>query len=71
MLKYRVYFETTASLSVVVDLSSEEIERHGGDAKSAAIEKAYDDMPGDICAHCSGWDQRSGWTYMRLYEERG
>lgn len=55
MPKYRVFFATTASLSVEVELDDEEIERHGGDAKSAAIEKAYDAMPGDICAQCSGW----------------
>lgn len=58
MPKYRVFFETTASLSVEVELDDEEIERHGGDAKSAAIEKAYDHIPGGVCAQCSGWGRK-------------
>lgn len=58
-MKYRVYFQTSASLSVNVDVTEEEIELCDGDANAAAIEKAYTDMPfSDICAQCSGWGQK-------------
>ena len=58
MKKYRVFFETGASLSIDVELSDEEIEATGGDPLAASIEKAYDHLPGDVCAHCSGWGKK-------------
>jgi hypothetical protein len=55
MKKYRVHFETMASVSVDVELSDEEFEDADGDAVEIAIERAYEELPGDVCAQCSGW----------------
>lgn len=68
---YRVYFETSASLSIDVSLTDEEIEAAGGDPLAAAVEKAEDDLPGDICAQCSGYAQRTFTHDMRWSRELG
>lgn len=47
MAKYRVHFQSGASCTVTVEAEDEE----------AAIEAAYDELPGGICAQCSGWGQ--------------
>ena len=48
MTKYRVYLQTMASTSVVVE----------ADTKEEAYEKSGEmDMP-TICAQCSGWGQK-------------
>lgn len=57
MAKYRVYFTTTASLSVDVEVDDD---LTGEDAHDAAIDRAYDEMPSDMCAQCSGW--RTPWS---------
>lgn len=57
MKTYRVYFETTASLSIDVKLTDEEIEAAGGDVNAAAIEKAEDNLPSDVCGMCAGFGQ--------------
>lgn len=50
MKKYQVSFEEGSWLTVYVeypdDAEPDDID---------IIEKAYEEMPGDICAHCSGW----------------
>jgi hypothetical protein len=45
MSMYRIYFHTTASTSVEVE----------ADDYEAAVEAAYDGLPGGICAQCAGW----------------
>lgn len=55
MAKYTVYLETTASMTVTVEVDD------GLDAEEAinkAIDKAYEAIPGDVCAQCSGWGQK-------------
>ena len=47
MTVYYVDFTTTASLSVKVE----------ADDAEAAIDAAYDELPGGVCAPCSGWGQ--------------
>lgn len=51
-MKGRVHFQAMASISVKVEvpdgLDDEE-------ARELAIEKAYELLPGSVCAHCSGW----------------
>ncbi|MEV1013828.1 hypothetical protein AB0I89_24045 [Micromonospora sp. NPDC049801] len=54
MAKYRVYMETTASMTVTVEVDDNLSE---DEAREAAIEKAYDEAPRDVCAQCSGWNQ--------------
>ena len=46
-VKYRVSMETGAWMSITVE----------ADDPDEAIERAYEEIPGDICAHCSGWGQ--------------
>jgi kynurenine formamidase len=46
--EYRVYFTGSADLTV----------RVVADDPEEAIEQAYQDQPGDICAQCSGWRQK-------------
>lgn len=50
MKKYQVSFEEGSWLMVYVeypdDAEPDDID---------IIKKAYEEMPGDICAHCSGW----------------
>jgi hypothetical protein len=58
MKKYRVHFETMASVSVDIELSDEDIAKFDGEEKEAAIEKAWEELPGDVCAQCSGWGQK-------------
>jgi hypothetical protein len=47
MPKYQVAMHATIGLYVTVEADSEE----------AAINAAYEEAPGDICAQCSGWGQ--------------
>ena len=47
-----VHFTTTASLSVDVDVPDDLDE---AEAREKAIELAYDEAPGGVCAQCSGW----------------
>jgi len=47
MSTFRIYFTTGASATVTVEANDLE----------DAIEKAYDELPSDICAQCSGWGQ--------------
>ena len=55
MSKYRVYMTATIEQSVTVEIDDTDMD--ADEAKEAAIEKAYEEAPGDICAHCSGWRQ--------------
>jgi kynurenine formamidase len=48
MPKYRVHFEAVADLRLTVEAANEE----------DAIETAFDNLPGDICAHCTGWGKK-------------
>jgi hypothetical protein len=48
MPKYNVHFTGTASAIVEVEAES----------KKEAAEKAYEEMPGSICAQCSGWREK-------------
>lgn len=45
MPSYTVDFTTTASVTVKVE----------ADDPDSAIDFAYDEMPAEICAQCSGW----------------
>lgn len=45
MSEYSVYF--TQTVGVTVSVEADDIED--------AIERAYDEAPGSICAQCSGW----------------
>lgn len=45
MPKYRVAMSATVNLNITVEADDED----------AAIEAAYEEMPGDLCAHCAGW----------------
>ncbi len=70
MAKYRVYLETTAELVITVEVPDDLGE---DDAREAAIEKAYEEMPRDICAQCSGWREpwsrdRGEWEIARDHE---
>lgn len=47
MPKYRVNFQTVASMSITVEADNE------GDA----IDKAYEGIPSGVCTQCGGWDQ--------------
>lgn len=47
MAEYTIHFTTTVSSSVTVEAADEE----------EAIEKAYEGLPGSMCAQCSGWGQ--------------
>lgn len=58
--KYRVNLETTASMTIEVEAEDED----------HAIDKAYDEIPGSVCARCSGWEQKWGldlgeWELMK------
>jgi len=50
MPKYRVYYETVASVTIIVEAEDEE----------AAEQKAWNDIPNGVCAQCSGWGQPWG-----------
>ncbi len=54
MAKYRVYLETSVSVAVAVEVDDNLSE---DDAREQAIEKAFDEAPGSICAQCSGWGE--------------
>ncbi len=51
MAKYNVSFHTGASSMVSVEADDEE----------EAIDKAYDELPSEVCAQCSGW--RQSWSF--------
>lgn len=55
MAKYRVYLETTASMTVTVDVDDNLDE---DDARDAAIEEAFASVPSNVCAQCSGWREK-------------
>ncbi len=48
MAEYRVYLQATAEMAVRVEAEDE----------TEAIDKAYDELPGGVCAQCSGWRQK-------------
>lgn len=48
MATYRVAFNTGAWATVTVEAENAD----------DAINLAYDELPSDICAHCSGWGQK-------------
>jgi hypothetical protein len=50
-----VHLTTVASLSIDV-----EIDGDTDDLRAEAIDAAYDALPGQICAQCSGWSH--GWS---------
>ena len=54
MAKYRVFLETTASISIAVEVPDGLDEDA---AREAAVDKAFDEQPTDVCAKCSGWGQ--------------
>lgn len=47
MAQYRIYFRQSASASVEVEADSFE----------EAVDLAYEELPGGVCAQCSGWNQ--------------
>ena len=47
MAKYQVVFQSAAEVYVTVEASDPE----------EAIDLAYDHIPDDVCAQCSGWGQ--------------
>lgn len=47
MSTYTIYFNTGASVSIKVE----------ADGLEEAIERAYESLPGGVCAQCSGWGQ--------------
>ena len=63
MKTYRVYFKTTASMSVDVQVT-DEVAENADDINALVIELAEDDLPTDICAQCAGYHQR---TYSNAY----
>lgn len=54
MAKYRVYLETSVSVAVTVEVPDDLDE---DEAREQAIEKAFDQSPSQVCAHCSGWGE--------------
>ncbi len=48
MAEWRVTYRTGASLTMYVEAENEE----------EALDAAYDAMPGEICAQCSGWGRK-------------
>lgn len=65
-MKYTVHMTTTASLSITVDVDEDAVRANLGDhadnaavlahaIREAAVEEAYQEVPGDVCAQCSGW----------------
>lgn len=58
MPEYNVYLEAGASYSVKVNTD----DIHGYDGSEgpdtdAILDAAYDQMPGGVCAQCSGWNR--------------
>ena len=51
MSSYRIYFHETLSTSVEVE----------ADNLEDAIDEAYANLPGGICAQCTGWGS-AGWS---------
>lgn len=68
MPKFRVVFQQMASTLVTVE-DAEDYED--------AIEQAYQDTPGGICAQCSGWGNPPGidlsgdWEVVEVDDEDG
>jgi hypothetical protein len=58
MSKYWVYMSATASLSIKVDVDDTDLGPE--EIQDKAIELAYEQSPGSICANCSGW--REDWS---------
>jgi hypothetical protein len=55
MAKYTVYLETTASMTVTVEVDDNLNE---DDAREAAMEEAFQEAPSGVCAQCSGWKEK-------------
>lgn len=47
MPKYRVTMSATINQSITIEADNED----------DAIDRAYEEAPGDLCAHCAGWGQ--------------
>lgn len=45
MAEFRIFFNTTASTSVAVE----------ADDFDTAVDLAWEEVPTNVCAHCSGW----------------
>lgn len=43
-MQYRVYLQQMASVAITVE----------ADSREEAMDKAYDQAPGGLCAHCAG-----------------
>ncbi|WP_157875603.1 MULTISPECIES: hypothetical protein [unclassified Streptomyces] len=50
MAKKTVLFNQTISVTVTVETDSTDPEE--------IVEQAWEEAPGGVCAHCSGWGQR-------------
>lgn len=50
MSSYTIYFTSTASTAVTVE----------ADDFETAVELAYEELPGSVCAQCAGWGGRPG-----------
>ena len=50
MPEFTLHFQQMASTSVTVE----------ADDLNAAIDSAYDGLPGGLCAQCSGWNRPPG-----------
>jgi hypothetical protein len=50
--KYTVYMQTTASAAVTVEVDDD---LAGEEALQQALDLAYDAVPSEVCAQCSGW----------------
>lgn len=69
-MKYRVNLNGSASASVDIELTEEHLAKVRGnlcldenaeltidDLRDQILDIAYEEMPGGICAQCSGWDR--------------
>lgn len=67
MPKYTVYFTQTASASVTIEAPS----------RDEAEEAAYQEVPGSLCASCSGWGSSVGvelggdWEVFEVEDAQG
>lgn len=49
-MQYRVYLQQMAGTAITVE----------ADSREEAMDKAYDNAPAGLCAHCSGFGSRPG-----------
>lgn len=54
-MKYRVDLTAYASMTITVEVDDDLDEQ---DAREAAIEKAFEEVPGDLCHQCAGYRQK-------------